>query len=82
MGMTSHTAGNVRWISLPSNLAAAGAAAAALIIDAVTPSALATARVALALGFLTSPPVSGAIDRTADTVAALACGRCCRIAAR
>jgi hypothetical protein len=72
MGMTSHTAGNVRGISLPSILAAAGAGVAARIIDATTPGALATARVALALGLLASPPVSDAIDRTAGTVAALA----------
>jgi hypothetical protein len=71
MGMTSHTAGNVRSISLPSILAAAGAGAVARIIDAVTPGALATTRVALALGLLASPPVSDAIDRTAGTVAAL-----------
>ena len=72
MGMPSHTADNVRCISLPSILAAAGAGAAARIIDAVTPGALATARVAVALGLLASPPVSDAIDRTAGTVAALA----------
>src|SRR6476469_1651846 len=72
MVMTSHTAGNVRCLSLPSILAVAGAGAAARIIDAVTPGALATARVAVALGLLASPPVSDAIDRTAGTVAALA----------
>ena len=71
MGMTSHTAGNVRCISLPSIFAAAGAGAAARIIDAVRPGALATARVALALGLWASPPVSDAIDRTADTVTSL-----------
>src|SRR5690349_14091087 len=71
MGMTSHTAGNVRCISLPSILAAAGAGAAARIIDAATPGVLATARVALALGLLASPPVSDAIDRTVGTVVAL-----------
>src|SRR4051812_30645197 len=71
MGMTSHTAGNVGCISLPSILAAAGAGAAARIIDATAPCALAAARVALALGLLASPPVSDAIDRTAGTVAAL-----------
>jgi hypothetical protein len=56
---------------LPSILAAAGAGAAARIIDATAPCALAAARVALALGLLASPPVSDAIDRTAGTVAAL-----------
>jgi hypothetical protein len=49
----------------------AGAGAAARIIDAVRPGALATARVALALGLWASPPVSDAIDRTADTVTSL-----------
>src|SRR6476469_3079409 len=72
MGMPSHTADNVRCISFTSTLAAACAGAAARIMDAVTPGALATARVAVALGLLASPPVSDAIDRTAGTVAALA----------
>src|SRR6478609_4999494 len=71
MVMTSHTAGNVRCLSLPSILAVASAGDAARIIDAVTLGALATARVALALGLLVSPPVSDTVDRTADTIAAL-----------
>src|SRR6188768_1695890 len=71
MGMISHIDDNVRCIALPSILVAAGARAAASIVDAVRPAALATARVVLALGLLASPPVSDAIDRTAHRVAAL-----------
>jgi hypothetical protein len=80
--MTSHTVApsprlsrDARCISLPpilDSLAAAGAAIAARIVDAVTPGALATTRAAVvALGLLVSPPVSDAIDGAADTVSSL-----------